>query len=295
MKIAIAGASGFLGTHLVRRLTGNGHAVLRLVRRPAHAPGEISWDPAAHRLDPAALAGVDAVVNLAGAPVAGRRWSTEYKKQILQSRVDATSTLANALAATGSGVLVNAGGMNYYGDTGDRVVDENAVYGRGFLAEVCIAWETATRPAELAGVRVVRLRIGHVLHRSGGYLKPQLLPFKLGLGGPLGGGRQWMSWIALADWLSAVEFVLARDDVFGPVNTNAPEPVRNADFTKAFGAALHRPVVMPVPAFGLRLLLGELSVEALSSVRMVPNALTRAGFRFQYPTLPPALQAALHP
>ncbi|MEJ3744103.1 TIGR01777 family oxidoreductase [Actinomycetes bacterium KLBMP 9797] len=293
MKIAIAGASGFLGSHLVHRLTGTGHEVLRLVRRPAHGPGEIPWDPAAHRLDPGALAGVDAVVNLAGASVSGKRWTPEYKKLILQSRVDATSTLANALAATGSGILVNASGMNYYGDTGDRVADENAAYGRGFLAEVCIAWEAATRPAELAGVRVVRLRIGHVLHRSGGYLKPQLLPFKLGLGGPLGGGRQWMSWIALADWLSAVEFVLARDDVFGAVNTNAPEPVRNADFTKVFGQVLHRPVVMPVPAFGLRLLLGELSVEALGSVRMAPNALTRTGFHFQYPNLREALEAAL--
>lgn len=294
MRIAIAGASGFLGTHLARRLTASGHEVLRLVRRPARGPDEISWDPAAGRLDPAALAGVTGAVNLAGAPIDGRRWNDRYKRVLLESRVQTTTTLAHALGAAGVRVLVNAGGINYYGDTGDRIVDEGAPSGEGFLAELCRSWEAATRPAEDAGVRVVRMRIGYPLHRTGGYLKPQVLLFRLGLGGPHAGGRHWMSWIALHDWLSAVEFVLARGDIAGAVNMVAPEPVRNADFARAFGAATHRPAVVPVPGFALRAVLGELSSDALSSVRAVPGVLTGAGFAYRYPDVRAALEAALH-
>lgn len=293
MRVVVSGASGFLGTHLTRRLRTSGHDVVRLVRRPANAPDEVQWDPSKGQLDATALQNIDAAVNLAGAAVDAKRWNESYKRELRDSRVNSTRTLAQAAAGVGIPVLVNAGGINWYGDTGDRVVDESDPPGESFLADLCRAWEGATSPAEDAGVRVVRLRVGYPLHRSGGYLKPQMLPFGLGIGGKLAGGRHWMPWIAMDDWLSVVEFVIARDDIAGPVNAAAPEPVRNAEFTKAFGAALHRPTIMPVPGFALRILLGELSSEALSSVRAVPKVLLDKGFTYQYPELKDALRKAL--
>jgi uncharacterized protein (TIGR01777 family) len=298
MRIVVAGASGFLGTWLTRWLAGGDHDVVRLVRRPASGPGEVSWDPADGRLDPAGLAGADAVVNLAGAGIGDHRWTSRYKTELRRSRVDTTSTLAATIAALPATdrprALLNMSGISGYGHTGDRVVDEESPLGEGFLADVCRVWEAATRPAEAAGVRVVRLRTAPVLHREGGLLKPQLLPYRLGIAGRFGGGRQYVPWIALEDWLSAVAFLLHRDDVAGPVNMVSPTQVTNAEFTKAVGRAVHRPTIMPIPGLALRVVLGEFSVEVLGGSRAVPMVLTRAGFVFRYADLDEALRAALH-
>jgi uncharacterized protein (TIGR01777 family) len=297
MRILMAGASGFLGTRLVDRLTADGHEVIRLVRRPPRGAGESRWDPAGGQLDPAALAGADAVINLAGAGVGDKRWTDQYKAVIRSSRVDSTYTLATAIAAAPEDqrppALLNASAVGWYGDTGERAVEEDAPAGEGFLADVCRVWEAATGPAEDAGVRVVRLRTGLPLHRDGGFLKPQLLPFRAGVGGKLGGGRQWVPWISMADWLSAVLFLLARDDLAGPVNVVGPAPVTNAEFTREFAAALHRPAVIPIPGLALRLALGGLAAEALGSSRVLPGMLSKAGFTYRHPDLKTALHAAL--
>lgn len=297
MRIVMAGSSGFLGTRLSDRLRAEGHQVVRLVRRPPRGADEIRWDPGAGQLDPAALAGMDAVVNLAGANIGDKRWTAEYKRVLITSRTETTELIARTIAELPAGdrpsTLVNASAIGWYGDTGDRVVDENASAGEGFMADMCRVWEAATRPAEDAGARVVRLRSGLPLQAGEGFLKPQLLPFRLGLGGKIGSGRQWIAWISLEDWLRAVLFVLERADIAGPVNVVSPGPVTNADFTQALGRAVHRPAVMPVPTLALRLWLGELSSEALRSSRVVPGVLDRAEFRFQHPDLDAALGAAL--
>lgn len=298
MRVVISGASGFLGQRLARWLSENGHEVTRLVRRREAGPGEIPWDPASGALDPAALAPHDAVVNLSGANIGGHRWTERYKQELISSRVDTTGTLARTLAALPAGerpgTLVNVGGINWYGDTGDTTVDEHSPAGTGFLADLCKVWEAATAPAEEAGLRVVRVRSGVPLHREGGYLKPQMLPFRLGLGGRLGSGRQWMPWVSMVDWLLAMQFLLERDDIAGPVNVVSPQPVRNSDFTKEFGRALHRPVIMPLPAPALRVVLGEMVSDALASVRARPGVLLDAGFTFRQPGVREALEAALH-
>ncbi|MEV4657725.1 TIGR01777 family oxidoreductase [Micromonospora sp. NPDC049301] len=297
MRILLAGASGFLGTRLVDRLTADGHQISRLVRRPPRDPQERRWDPAAGQLDPAAVAGADAVVNLAGAGVGDKRWSDGYRRLIRASRVDSTGTLASTIAGLPAAdrprVLLNASAVGWYGNTGDRVVEEDAPAGEGFLADVCRVWEAATRPAEDAGVRVVRLRSGLPLHRDGGMLKPQLLPMRLGISGPLGGGRQWWPWISMADWLRAALFLLDRDDVAGPVNMVGPAPATNAEFTRELARQLHRPAIMPVPALALKVVLGGFAHEVLTSSRVLPAVLTRAGFTYHHPDLPSALRAAL--
>jgi uncharacterized protein (TIGR01777 family) len=297
MRIVMAGSSGFLGTRLSDRLRAEGHQVVRLVRRSPRGADEIRWDPGAGQLDPAALAGMDAVVNLAGANIGDKRWTAEYKRVLMTSRTETTELIARTIAELPAvdrpATLVNASAIGWYGDTGDRVVDENAPAGDGFMPDMCRVWEAATRPAEDAGVRVIRLRSGLPLQAGEGFLKPQLLPFRLGLGGKIGSGRQWIAWISLEDWLRAVLFVLERDDIAGPVNVVSPSPVTNADFTRALGRAVHRPAVMPLPTLALRLWLGELSGEALRSSRVVPGVLDRADFRFQHPDLDAALGAAL--
>ncbi|SCG80942.1 hypothetical protein GA0070623_5312 [Micromonospora rifamycinica] len=293
----MGGASGFLGTRLVDRLTGEGHQVTRLVRRSPRTPDERRWDPAAGQLDPAVVAGADAVVNLAGAGVGDKRWTDDYRRVIRSSRVDSTTTLAVTIAglpaADRPGVLLNSSAVGWYGDTGDRVVEEDAPAGEGFLADVCRVWEAATRPAEDAGVRVVRLRTGLPLHRDGGLLKPQMLPFKLGVAGRLGSGRQWLPWISLRDWLDAVVFLLAAGDTAGAVNVVGPNPVTNAEFTREFARQLHRPAIVPIPAVALKVALGGFAQEALTSTRVLPAVLTRAGFAWTHPELPAALHAAL--
>ncbi|SCL17817.1 hypothetical protein GA0074692_0260 [Micromonospora pallida] len=300
----MAGASGFLGTRLIARLAADGHEITRLVRRPTSHPGEVQWDPGTARLDPAVVATSDAVINLAGAGVGDKRWNDEYRALIRSSRVDTTSTLAITMARLPTEdrpkTLLNASAVGWYGNTGDRSVDEDAPAGEGFLADVVRAWEGATRPAEEAGVRVVRLRTGLPLHRDGGLLKPQLLPFRLGIGGKLGNGRQWLPWIAMVDWLDAVVHLLDREDVAGPVNVVGPNPVRNKEFTRELARQLHRPAIMPIPALALKIALGGFAHEALTSARVLPGVLTRAGrpyragFPFRHPDLPGALHAALH-
>jgi uncharacterized protein (TIGR01777 family) len=297
MRILMAGSSGFLGTALVERFTADGHTVTRLVRRPPAAANEVRWDPAAGEVDQAVVESAHAVVNLAGAPLGLRRLTPRYKEVFRASRVDTTGTLARAIAAVPGphrpAVLINAAGVHWYGDTGDRAVDEDAPPGDGFLPDVVRVWEAGTRPAEEAGVRVVRLRTGLPVHRSGGLLKPLLLPFRLGLGGRIGRGRHYMPVISRADWLSAVVFLLNRTDIEGPVNVCGPAPVTNAEFTRALAAELHRPAVLPLPAFALRLAFGEVATVMLDSLRAVPKVLSRAGFRFQHPDVRSALHSAL--
>ncbi|MBX6357784.1 MAG: TIGR01777 family protein [Micromonosporaceae bacterium] len=297
MRILVAGSSGFLGSALVERLATDGHAVTRLVRRQPAGPDEVRWDPRAGEVDPAVVGAADAVVNLAGAPIAGRRWTARYKEVLRASRVDTTATLARTIAALPAAdrpaVLINAAGAHWYGDTGDRPVDEDAPAGTGFLPDLVRVWEAATRPAESAGVRVVLLRNGLVLHRAGGLLKPLLIPFRLGLGGRIGSGRRYLPVISRADWLEAVVFLLNRPDIAGPVNMTGPAPVTNAEFTRALGAQLHRPALIPVPALALRLAVGEAATVMLDSLRVVPKVLSRAGFRFRHPDVRSALRSAL--
>ncbi|MFI5484657.1 TIGR01777 family oxidoreductase [Micromonospora echinaurantiaca] len=297
MRILMAGASGFLGTRLADRLVADGHQVTRLVRRPPRGPDERQWNPSAAQLDPAVVGESDAVVNLAGAGVGDRRWNDAYRQLIRSSRVDTTTTLAITIAGLPAAdrpkALLNASAVGWYGDTGDRAVEEDAPAGEGFLADVCRVWEAATRPAEDAGVRVVRMRIGLPLHRDGGMLKPQLLPMRLGISGKLGSGRQWWPWISMADWLAATRFLLDSDTVAGPVNVVGPAPSTNAEFTRELARQLHRPAFMPIPALALKVVLGGFSVEALSSSRVLPAALTAAGFTYRHPDLASALRAAL--
>jgi uncharacterized protein (TIGR01777 family) len=296
MRIVMAGSSGFLGTHLRRRLVAQGHEIVQLVRREP-GPGQKRWWPDHGELDPEILSGADAVVNLAGAGVTDRRWTESYKRVLASSRVDPTATLADTIAGLPEHrrprTMLNASGVHFYGDTGDETVDEGSPPGKGFLPQVCQAWEAAAAPAENAGARVIRLRTGLVLDRSAGFLKPVHLAFRLFAGGRLGNGRQWMPWIALDDWLSAATLLLARADIAGPVNVVGPEPVRNADFSRALGTAMHRPALVPTPTFALRIVLGEFANEALQSLRVLPAVLRRAGFEFRYADLDSALRAAL--
>jgi uncharacterized protein (TIGR01777 family) len=298
MRILMAGASGFLGTRLAHRLSTEGHGIVRLVRRPPSGTGEIRWNPSSGELDPAAFDGVDAVINLAGANIGDKRWSKSFKQLLQSSRVGSTDTIARTMAALPAGrrptTLVNASAVGWYGDTGDRLVEEDAPAGEGFMADLCRVWEAATGPAEEAGIRVVRLRSGLPLDQEGGLLKPQLLPYRLGIGGKFGSGRQYVPWIALTDWLDAVVFLLNRPDLAGPVNVVGPVPATNAEFTKALGHALHRPTIMPVPGIALRILLGEMAFEALHSARVLPGVLSRAGFTYRHPDLDGAMREALH-
>ncbi|MGH3378010.1 MAG: TIGR01777 family oxidoreductase [Actinoallomurus sp.] len=290
MQIAITGSTGLIGKALVSALRDEGLTVIRLVRRPPAAEDEVRWDPFGE-MDPAALEGVDGVVHLAGAGIGDHRWTETYKRQVRDSRVEGTRTLAHALARLDRrpAVFVSGSAVGYYGDTGDVAVDESAAPGEGFLSALCRDWEAAARPAVDAGIRVVHPRTGLVLAREGGLLGKVLPLFRVGLGGRLGSGRQWMSWISLADHIAALRFLL-HDGIQGPVNLTAPEPVTNADFTRAVGRALHRPTPFIVPAPALRLALGEFADEgALVSQRVLPDRLTKAGFTFQHPGVDAAL------
>ena len=297
MRILLAGASGFLGTRLAERLRAAGHDLTRLVRHPAQAPDEATWKPSSGQLDQALVANADAVINLAGAGVGDKRWNARYKSLIRSSRVDTAGTIAHAIrnlpATDRPRVLLQSSAVGWYGDTGDHAVTEEAPAGSGFLADVCRVWEAAARPAEDAGTRVVLLRTGLPLDENGGLLKPQMLLFKMGAGAKLGGGKQWVPWIGLADWLAATEFLLEREDLAGPVNMVGPEPVTNATFTQVFGKVLHRPAVLQVPGIALQVALGEFAHEALRSQRVLPGVLRRAGFTFAQPTLEAALRAAV--
>jgi uncharacterized protein (TIGR01777 family) len=298
VKIAVTGSSGLIGSSLVPALQAAGHEVLRLVRRTPRAAEEHRWDPQHQRIDPELLRNVDAVVNLAGVGVGDRRWTAGRKAEILNSRVDATTTISKALAEVAAlernreRVLLSASAVGWYGDTGDRVVDETAGGGDDFLARVCAAWEAATAPAADAGVRVVALRTGLVLGPGG--LLGRLAPlFRLGLGGRLGSGNQYWPWISLADEIRAIEFLLTAP-VTGPVNLAAPTPATNAEFTRTLAQVLHRPARLPVPGPALSLALGEFArIGVLAGQRAVPARLTEAGFGFTHTDLGSALREAL--
>ena len=294
MRIVIGGVTGLIGTALAASLEQDGHEVTRLVRRPPAGPGQVRWDPG-RTLDPAVVSGSGAVVNLSGAPIAGGWWTQSRKRELRGSRVNATATLVTAIraAAVAPPVLLSASAIGWYGDTGDREVDETAPAGSGFLPGLVSDWEAAAAPASDAGTRVVTLRTGLVLSGQGGLLGPLAPVFKLGLGARLGNGRQYLSWIALADHVRAARFLLEHGDIAGPVNLTAPAPVTNAQFTAALGRAAHRPALLRVPAPLLRAGLGELSSELLSSSRVLPARLLAAGFTFRYPGIDAALAAAL--
>ncbi|HEY7627992.1 MAG TPA: TIGR01777 family oxidoreductase [Ilumatobacteraceae bacterium] len=295
MRVLIAGASGLIGSALVHRLTADGHTAVPLVRRLA-GPGEVRWDPHAGLLDPDAVAGCDAVVNLSGAGIGDRRWSAGYKRELLASRLEATGLLANTLATLDHrpAVLISGSAIGWYGSRGDEHLDETSAPGDDFLSTVCQRWEAATAPAERAGVRTVHIRTGIVLSARGGSLKKQLPLFKLGIGGRFGSGRQWQSWISIDDEVAAISHLLTAD-ASGPVNLTAPNPVTNAGFTKTLGNVLHRPTFVPIPMFGPKLLFGAELAETLllSSQRVAPVALSGSGFEFRHPTLDAALRAVL--
>ncbi|MET9489951.1 TIGR01777 family oxidoreductase [Nocardia sp. NPDC006630] len=295
MKVVVAGSSGLIGTALVAALRRDGHEVTRLVRRPANARDEFRWDPASADLDERALRGADAVVNLCGAGIGRRRWNGSYKQELRDSRIVPTDVLASAAAAAGVRTLVNASGVHYYGgDSGDRIVTETSPAGTGFLAGLCRDWEAAARPAADAGVRTILLRSAVVLARHGGMLGMLYPLYFLGLGGRLGSGRQYVPWISLDDEVGAILFALTDDSLSGPVNMVGPAPVTNAEFTRALGRALHRPTPLMVPAFALRMTVGEFADEGiLHGPRAIPTALEDAGYAFQHPTIGAALAATV--
>lgn len=293
LTVLVAGASGLVGRALVPRLAGQGHRVRRLVRRPAATPDEIRWDPAAGACDPAGLADVDAVINLAGENLAEGRWTAARREAILRSRIDTTRTLAAAMerSARRPAVFINASATGIYGDRGDEVLTEASDAGTGFLADVCRAWEEPLATARQLGIRTVALRTGVVLTPQGGALAKMLPAFSAGVGGRLGSGRQWMSWITLEDLLGVIGHVLVHEACNGPINAVAPQPATNAELTAALGRALRRPTALPVPAVMLRLLFGQMADEALlSSTRVVPKALLDSGFEFRQAEIEAALQ-----
>ncbi len=294
MKYVLAGASGFLGTALARDLTADGHEVVRLVRRTPTQPNEVRWDPASGDLDPAALGDPDVLVNLAGANI-GRPWTPTYRSVLRESRVSTTATLANAAAQLERRpVVITQSGIGGYGlDCGDRVLTEDSELGEGFLADVVRVWEGALEPARAAGCRVAAIRTGIVLDRKAPAFQLLILPFRLGLGGRLGSGTQYFPILSLTDWLRGVRFVAEHDALSGPVNLVIPHPVTNQEFTEAVATALHRPALIPVPAFVMKAALGEFAWELLGSNRSLPTRLQAQGFTFHHPTAPAALSAAL--
>jgi uncharacterized protein (TIGR01777 family) len=294
MKIVVAGATGLVGSALVPALAAAGGEVVRLARRAG--PGLTAWDPAAGILDPAVLEGATAVVNLAGAGVADGRWSEARRTEILESRVLSTRLLVDTIARVRErpAVLVCASGAGYYGECGEREVDETGPGGDGFLARVCREWEAQARGAEALGVRVVSMRLGVVLAARGGALAKMLPVFRLGLGGPAGSGRQWMSWVAIDDAVAAFEHAIRTATLSGPVNLATPAPVRNAEFAHVLGQVLGRPAAVRAPAMALRLMFGRMADETvLQSTRLVPAQLRASRFSFRYPDLGPALRRVL--
>lgn len=296
--VAVTGSSGFIGSALVDALRGDGHDVIRFVRRQPTQPEEAGWDPSAGSIDRDALARADAVVHLAGEGIGEKRWTSEQKRKIITSRVEGTSTVARALAdLAGDGVrpvLVTGSAIGYYGLRGDEILTEESSAGSGFLAEVCQQWEASAKPAEDAGLRVVRVRTGIVLGRSGAM--GRMLPlFKVGLGGKLGSGRQWWSWVSLADEVGIIRHAIDTPGLEGPINATAPNPATNAEITKALGKVLGRPAVVPVPTFALSVVMGkELTDEVImAGQRVLPEVAKTSGYSFRHPTLEEGLRAAI--
>ena len=294
--IAIAGSSGLIGSALVYALRATDRRVLRIVRRAPSSADEVFWNPDTGEFDPSSLADVDAVVNLCGVNVGDKRWSGAFKQSLRDSRIGPTEVLSAAVSDAGVPVLINASAVGFYGDTGNRIVDETAPAGDGFLSQLCIDWEAATAVADNDGARVVLLRTGLVLTEAGGVLGRLKRLFSLGLGGRLGNGRQYMPWISLEDQVRAVLFAITHDNVAGPVNLTGPAPVTNAEFTAAMGRAVNRPTPLTVPGFALRAAFGEFAEEGLlGGQRAIPAALERAGFEFHHNTIGEALAFATAP
>ena len=287
-RIAITGASGLIGSALVGYLKSEGHTVQRLVRRTPVSPDEVQWDPKSDYVDLEALRGVNAIIHLAGAGVGDKRWSKKYKAEILNSRLLGTTTIANAVTELQPDVFISASAIGWYGESGNRAVIETDKCGDDFLAAVCREWEGASDLAQ--NTRTVKIRTGLVLDPTGGALGKMLPLFRFGLGGKLGNGKQWWSWITLHDLIRAISFLLERD-ISGPVNLTAPNPVTNQEFTSALARALHRPALFPAPAIGLKVALGGFSSEILGSKRVMPQVLTDAGFEWDYPHITSALAA----
>jgi uncharacterized protein (TIGR01777 family) len=301
LKIAVTGASGLIGSALLTALRADGHEVLQLVRRTPRTAEEHRWDPQHRQIDPAVLADVDAAVNLAGTPIRPRPFTNGYKTQLISSRVDATTTISEAMAAAAaadparSRVLLSASAVGFYGDTGSRAVTEQDPAGADFLAQLCTRWEAATAPAEAAGIRVVHLRTGLVLDRAAMLVQIMGPIFRLGLGGRMGNGRQYWPWISLADEIGAIRYLLTAD-VSGPVNLTAPEPVTNAEFTAEMGRQVHRPTVLAVPSFAVNLALGEFGRSSVAGgQRALPVRLQESGYAFADTDLSATLRAALAP
>ncbi|MCR9229421.1 MAG: TIGR01777 family oxidoreductase [bacterium] len=299
MKVLISGSSGLVGSALCQRLEAEPDCeIVRLVRKqsPDTQQTSVVWNPAEGQLEPQAFDGVDVVVHLGGVNIAGKRWSPEVKQKIFNSRFQSTSLLASQLATLEQkpSVFLCASAVGFYGDRGEERLDESSPRGEGFLADVCQAWEQATLPAQDAGIRVVNMRFGMILDRKGGALGQMLTPFKMGVGGRLGSGKQYWSWIALPDVINALQFCLNHSELAGPVNFVAPDEVTNLEFTKTLGKVLSRPTCLPVPAWGVKTAFGEMGQELmLTSARVVPKKLTEAGFQFQYPQLEDAFRSVL--
>ncbi|QDU03398.1 Epimerase family protein [Gimesia chilikensis] len=299
MKVLISGSSGLVGSALCQRLEAEPDCeIVRLVRKqsPDTQQTSVVWNPAEGQLEPQAFDGVDVVVHLGGVNIAGKRWSPEVKQKIFNSRFQSTSLLATKLASLEQkpSVFLCASAVGFYGDRGEERLDEVSPRGEGFLADVCQAWEQATQPAQDAGMRVVNMRFGMILDRKGGALGQMLTPFKMGVGGRLGSGKQYWSWIALPDVINALQFCLNHSELAGPVNFVAPDEVTNLEFTKTLGKVLSRPTCLPVPAWGVKTAFGEMGQELmLTSARVIPKKLTEAGFQFQYPQLEDAFRSVL--
>jgi uncharacterized protein len=295
VKIAVTGASGLIGTPLVAHLRDKGHDVYRMVRRAASAPDEITWNPESGFVDLEKLAGTEAVIHLAGAGVGDHRWTDAYKREILDSRVKGTDTISRAMAALDPKprVLVSASAIGFYGDTGDKAVTEMDPSGHGFLADVVVAWEAAANPARDAGIRVVHPRTGLVVASEGGAWGRMFPLFKAGVGGKLGSGKQYWSWISMRDEIAALTYLMENDSLTGPVNLTGPTPQTNSEITKIMGSVLGRPTFLPVPSIALKTALGEFSTEVLGSARVLPAVLEQNAFTFQDTTIESAIRQAL--
>lgn len=296
MKVLVSGSSGMVGSALTKELEVKGHQVLRLVREEPSDENQITWDPITGQIDSSKLNGLDAVVNLAGENISTGRWTPQKKKRIWDSRVLGTQNLVRALMTLENPpkTLINASAIGFYGDTGSTAVDETGPHGSGFLASICKDWEEATEDADKQGIRVVKLRIGMVVSKTGGALKKMLLPFKLGFGGKVGSGKQYMSWISIDDLVAMIIACMENEGISGAVNAVAPNPLTNAAFTKALGSALRRPTIFPLPAFVARMMLGEMADELLLvSTRITPKVMTDHGFVFKHSTIEEAFQEYL--
>ena len=292
MKLLVSGSHGLVGSALIDSLEKDGHEVVHLVRQTPQRAAEIEWHPNQGKIDVQRLEGFDAVVHLAGESIASGRWSDEKKRKIRESRVQGTALLSESLAHVSKppAVFISASAIGYYGNRGDELLTEQSAPGNDFLAEVCVAWEKSTGAVEAAGIRTVHARFGIILDTEGGALQKMLPPFRLGLGGKVGNGEQWMSWVALDDVVSALRFLIDRPAISGPVNFTAPHPVTNAEFTRILGAVISRPTLFPFPAFGARLAFGEMAdALLLSSAKVDPALLQKDGYKFKFPDLQPAL------